>query len=131
QEEITTVLKKCEEFEFTRLIADEGIAVFELLKKLNYDGDKKYFKLVVMLTREQAMRYPKYLMLEKKLKAELSPPEKAVLQLMAQGKKNNEIADFLSITVSTVKFHSGNIYVKLDVTNRSQAIKVAHELKLI
>lgn len=131
KEEMTAVVKKCEDYKFFRLIADEGIAAFELLKKLNYDGDKKYFNTLLDITREQAMRYPNYLVPKKKLKNELSSPEKAVLQLIVQGKRNNEIADFLGVTVSTVKFHTTNIYAKLEVTSRSQAIKVTTELGLL
>ncbi|NLU24892.1 MAG: hypothetical protein GXW99_09370 [Clostridiales bacterium] len=131
QEEITAVLQKCQVYGFTRLLADEGAAVFPLLNRLAYDGDKSYFDTVLSLTREQALHYPQYLEPEKRLKGELSPPELAVLQLIIQGKRNNEIADFLNISVSTVKFHTGNIYGKLNVNSRSQAIKVATELKLV
>lgn len=130
-DEFIKVIRKCEEQGFTRLIADEGLATYELLKKITYDGDKKFYNTLMHLTREQALKYPEYLVGKKKLKDELSASEQAVLKLVAQGKKNEEIADFLCISVSTVKFHIGKIFNKLEVNSRAQAIKVGAELNLI
>jgi DNA-binding NarL/FixJ family response regulator len=52
----------------------------------------------------------------------LTDREREVLELMAQGKENAEIADALVITERTVKFHVGNIYAKLGVTSRTAAV---------
>ena len=46
----------------------------------------------------------------------------------AVGKKNEEIAAVLHITVRTVKFHTGNLYRKLNVSGRMEAIRRATEL---
>jgi LuxR family maltose regulon positive regulatory protein len=61
----------------------------------------------------------------------LTPRELEVLQLLAAGDSNQTIADKLVITVRAVKKHTGNIYGKLGVKSRTQAIALAHELKLI
>ncbi len=61
----------------------------------------------------------------------LSARELEVLQLIGQGMSNREIADKLVISLRTVKKHVENIYGKLDVKNRSQAILRAQELELI
>jgi DNA-binding NarL/FixJ family response regulator len=53
--------------------------------------------------------------------AALSERELQVLKLMAEGKANEEIADALTIGVSTVRNHVSNILVKLQVDNRVQA----------
>jgi DNA-binding NarL/FixJ family response regulator len=45
-----------------------------------------------------------------------------VLQLMAEGRENAEIAEKLVVTERTVKFHVGNIYAKLGVTSRTAAV---------
>ncbi len=59
-----------------------------------------------------------------KLKAyELSDREIEVLKLISQGFKNTEIADKLFVSQNTIKTHIKNIYVKLDVKNRVEAIK--------
>ena len=53
-----------------------------------------------------------------------------MFRLLAAGKKNEEIATVLNITVRTVKFHTGNLYRKLNVTGRADAIRRAAELGL-
>ena len=61
----------------------------------------------------------------------ISAREYEVLELMAKGLSNQEIADQLFISLPTVKTHSSNLFVKLDVQRRTQAIKKARELQLI
>jgi len=61
----------------------------------------------------------------------ISPREYEVLELMSQGLSNQEIADKLFISLSTVKTHSANLYLKLDVKRRTQAVQKAKELQLI
>lgn len=56
---------------------------------------------------------------------ELSPREIEVLQLLAAGRTNQEIATALFISESTVKFHIAHIFSKLNVTDRIQATLVA------
>jgi len=51
----------------------------------------------------------------------LTPREQEVLQLVAQGKTNKEIAESLTISEHTVESHVSQIYQKLDVCNRVQA----------
>jgi two-component system NarL family response regulator len=55
----------------------------------------------------------------------LSEREQDVLQLMAQGKSNQIIADDLYITENTVKYHVNNILSKLGVSDRTQAALLA------
>lgn len=61
----------------------------------------------------------------------LSERELELLQLIAAGHKNREIAEELIISINTVKVHIGNIYGKLGVNNRVQAVARARELALI
>ena len=53
--------------------------------------------------------------------AQLSTREQQVLDLIAQGKTNNDIADSLYISTRTVKFHVSSILSKLNVKNRTEA----------
>ncbi|MFC1960000.1 response regulator transcription factor, partial [Chloroflexota bacterium] len=53
----------------------------------------------------------------------LSERELEVLTLIAKGLSNREIADRLYLALSTVKKHINNIYSKLDVKNRTQAVE--------
>lgn len=60
---------------------------------------------------------------EKIQEFDLSDREKEVLGLISQGYKNSEIADKLFVSHNTIKTHIKNIYVKLDVKNRVEALK--------
>lgn len=57
--------------------------------------------------------------------------EQEVLELLAMGLPNRELADVLSITERTVKFHVSSILEKLDVDNRTEAVSRAIQLRLI
>jgi LuxR family maltose regulon positive regulatory protein len=52
----------------------------------------------------------------------LTPREISVLELMRRGLSNNEIADSLTINLNTVKSHVKNIFEKLQVKSRTQAV---------
>lgn len=56
----------------------------------------------------------------------LTTREVEILQLVAAGSTNSEVAQKLWVTEQTVKFHLRNIYRKLDVANRTEASHFAH-----
>jgi two-component system, NarL family, response regulator LiaR len=64
-------------------------------------------------------------------KLSISKREYEVLELMAKGLSNQEIADKLFVSLNTVKTHSQSLFVKLDVKRRTQAVQRAKELMLI
>src|SRR5687767_13103978 len=57
----------------------------------------------------------------------ISKREYEVLELMAQGLSNREIADKLFVSLNTIKTHSTNLFVKLDAKRRTQAVQRAKE----
>ncbi|MGL5888862.1 MAG: response regulator transcription factor [Bacteroidia bacterium] len=61
----------------------------------------------------------------------LSQREIEVLELIAKGHSNAEIAATLFLSVSTIKTHVSNVFVKLDVKSRTQAAEKAKRLKII
>lgn len=61
----------------------------------------------------------------------LSVRELEVLQLMAEGLSNQEIAGRLFVSLNTVKTHSSNLFIKMDVKRRTQAIEKAKRLSII
>jgi len=52
----------------------------------------------------------------------LTNRESEILQLLSVGKSNQEISEALSISERTVKFHINNIFTKLGVSDRTQAV---------
>ena len=65
-----------------------------------------------------------------KTHGELTAKERGVLEWMVEGKTAWEIGRILSISERTVKFHLHNVYTKLGVQNRAQAVTAARRLKL-
>jgi len=61
----------------------------------------------------------------------ISKREYEVLELMAKGLSNQEIADKLFVSLNTIKTHSSNLFLKLEVSRRTQAVQKAKELQLI
>jgi len=62
---------------------------------------------------------------------QLTERERDVLKCMAEGLSNNEIAEKLVISIGTVKFHVSNVFHKLGVDSRVEAVKLALEQKLV
>lgn len=62
---------------------------------------------------------------------ELSRRELEILNLMAKGHSNEEIAAEIFVSLSTVKTHNQNLFAKLDVKRRTQAVEKAKRLNLI
>lgn len=60
---------------------------------------------------------------------ELSPKEREVLEVLAEGCSNREVSDRLFISVETVKSHLNSIYSKLGVKSRAQAAVIASKVK--
>jgi two-component system, NarL family, response regulator LiaR len=61
----------------------------------------------------------------------ISKREYEVLELMAKGLSNQEIADKLFVSLNTIKTHSSNLFLKLEVSRRTQAVQKGKELQLI
>ena len=61
----------------------------------------------------------------------LSPREREVLQLIAEGYTNKEMAEILCISIKTVQAHRYNLMAKLDLHDRGELIKYAIQKKII
>jgi NarL family two-component system response regulator LiaR len=62
---------------------------------------------------------------------DLTDRERGVLALLVEGKTNREIADELTLSQGTVRFHVSNILSKLEVTNRTEAVSLALQQGLV
>jgi two-component system nitrate/nitrite response regulator NarP len=60
----------------------------------------------------------------------LTKRERTMLQSLADGMSNKELSDHFGISINTVKFHLSNLYEKLEVRNRSQAIAFFYSRRL-
>jgi len=114
---------------FIRSFADAGEALVPLLREAVLRGiSPEYIEKIMSAMVKQ----PQMKAVEAQLLVEpLSERELQVLRLVAAGLSNREIADQLIISLGTVKSHVHNIYGKLGVGSRSQAIARAQELKLL
>jgi LuxR family maltose regulon positive regulatory protein len=127
---------------FVRLFVDEGAPMAELLGQAQSRGIRPDYasKLLVAFGTEQRRRggtaerqgsplpprAPAPLLIEP-----LSQRELELLGLVAAGRSNQEIAQELFVAVGTVKKHLNNIFGKLGVSSRTQAIARARELDLL
>ena len=62
---------------------------------------------------------------------ELTEREREILVLLARGRTNDEIAADLFLSRATVKTHVGNVFMKLDLRDRAQAVVFAYESGLV
>jgi LuxR family maltose regulon positive regulatory protein len=89
-------------------------------------GSRGAGEQIVIFSTLPLLRPPAPLLVEP-----LTPRELEVLQLMAAGHSNQEIAQSLVVSIGTVKKHLNNIFGKLEVTSRTQAIVRARDLQLL
>ncbi len=124
---------------FVRLFVDEGEAMRRMLRDWRLEtGDSElrdYVEKILAAFGEVSVQVPsKSKIINQKsqiLFESLSERELQVLRLIASGASNQDIADKLVIALPTVKRHISNIYAKLEVTSRTQALVRAQELKLL
>jgi len=86
---------------------------------------------LISLIRELAQKVTSQLPLEVETNEELTSRELDVLRLVANGFRDKEIAESLSISPATVKNHVKSILAKFGASNRTQAAKIAHDKGLI
>jgi LuxR family maltose regulon positive regulatory protein len=131
---------------YKRLFLDMGNPLLELLEqstmraaaaKSTYSADDYVHDLLGAFQQEKevqrgrAMKAASLAQLGGALVDPLTNREQEILQLLAEGLSNKEIADRLIVAPSTVKQHLKNIYSKLDVHSRTQAVTRGQELNLI
>jgi len=121
-------LLRCEHYGFIRFVAEEGAALLPLLQKTTFTTDMEYAECILKETRQYALLYPNYQKPKQLLEEPLTDTEKAVLRLLCKGLSNDEIAELMGIALRTVKFHTGNLYAKLSVKSRMQAIQRAGDI---
>jgi LuxR family maltose regulon positive regulatory protein len=118
---------------YVRLFLAEGVPMMALLRQvISPDIASDYANRLISAfeTQEQKISASPSAKLSANLIEPLTSREVEILQLIATGASNKEISQKLFITINTVKRHVTNIYGKLAVTKRAEAIDRARELGL-
>ena len=126
------VLHYSKRYGYDRLIGDEGSRMYKLLYEYRRDrGSDPYLTRVMDIARKMGLLYPDYLRASYETVQKMTGMELDVLRLMTEEKSNGEIGEYLDISTNTVKFHVKNIYRKLKVSSRGQAVKKAKEAGIL
>jgi len=132
---LNLALSMAEPVGYIRLFVDEGPPMEELLLQVasDYDENRYVNKLLDAFKSPVELGQPPSTVARSPspLAEPLSDREREVLELMASGKTNQEIAADLIIAVTTAKKHVSNIIGKLGVTNRTQAVARVRDLNLM
>jgi LuxR family transcriptional regulator, maltose regulon positive regulatory protein len=117
---------------WVRSFVDEGPPVAHLLGLIARSGGPKAAAAVELLAAfPEAAAERMHLPAGSSLVEMLTEREQEVLRLIAAGLSNAEIASKLVISPGTVKVHTNNIYAKLGVSSRTEAVARARELKVL
>ena len=130
RETLLEAVRLAEPLNLMRAFLIEGPAVAKLLYQIAKDpGHGDYVGRLLAEFPESIETKPK--MVDGSMIEPLSNRETEVLQLIASGQSNKRIAITLSLSLHTIKVHTRNIYRKLDVKSRTQAISRANALGLL
>ncbi len=121
---------------YVRTFVDEGAPMAALLRRAASRGVAPGYvsKLLDALDSEAQMRRGSTgpaSPVAQPLEESLSEREREVLRLIAAGLSNRDIAQDLVLATGTVKKHTNNIFTKLGVRSRTQAVAQARELGLL
>ncbi|WP_265459901.1 helix-turn-helix transcriptional regulator [Enterococcus sp. HY326] len=137
-QEIESAILSVQESGFLRVFADEGAAILPVLNRLKDVLKRRkdtvirldYLNQVIQATKVTAKNHPSLTQKLRRPSGKLSSQQLKILSLLAQGNKNSEIAQQTGLTVSTVKYHLGQAYKKLQVNNAFDAILKCEEQDL-
>jgi LuxR family maltose regulon positive regulatory protein len=120
---------------YQRIFLDLGQPIRELLERWSQRDSAAGEYVRALLKAFQQERVTKSMPLPPPQSSDMIDPlsarELQVLQLLADGLSNKEIASQLVVTPGTIKQHLKNICRKLDVHGRMQAVRRGRELKLL
>ncbi|MCL2056673.1 MAG: LuxR C-terminal-related transcriptional regulator [Oscillospiraceae bacterium] len=134
-----------QEYGYVRVFADLGKQMFHLIARYSKEADPheginvNYIKKITEAAKIYSMLHPslynaangKENGAEEPAGGGLTQSEVHILQLLDSGKTNKAIAKELSIQPTTVSFHLSNVFEKMGVTNRMEAVKAAREMGIL
>ncbi|MBN2117124.1 MAG: response regulator transcription factor [Anaerolineales bacterium] len=115
---------------YVRIFADEGKLLLHLLEQCHgqIHAPRAYVENILKILRREAVEPEPVTLPKTEGLIPLTRRELDILQLLAAGKSNQEIAEERVLTLNTVKKHVGNILSKMGVANRTQAVMLAKKL---
>ncbi|MBN1886554.1 MAG: hypothetical protein JW850_01135 [Thermoflexales bacterium] len=116
---------------YVRTFVDEGPSMARLLYQAAGRGAPEYTGRLLAAFGQPSGEQPGLAAKQRGLVEPLSERELDVLRLIAEGLSNRDIAARLVISLSTVKGHTSQIYGKLAVHNRTQALAKARGLGIL
>lgn len=132
---LETALHLAEQSGYIRSFVDEGRALGDLIVRyVQYRKNKRTrlpIPVSIVYVKKLLRKMDVQLDEGMEIPSLLTDQETRVLQLIELGYKNREIAEQIHVSSETVKQHLKNIFQKLEVNSRVQAIKVAKELDII
>ena len=114
--------------DYFRAFLDEGPAIIELLPRVRHQAPDFVSRLLAAASASQKSGPSSR---SHTLVEPLSEREYEILRLIAAGRSNPEIAEILYLSLNTVKWHAKNLYGKLQVGSRIEAVARAQELGLL
>jgi len=139
REHLTTALELAGEYGYVRVFAHQGAALLPILrawKPPSKEWETKKRSALLSRIRKAvpafAAVYPDYLAPSGPTSVQnLTKKELEVLRLMCRGKSGSEIRELLNISGNTLKTHNRNLFLKLGVNSRAEAVAAAQKLHLI
>lgn len=129
---LAAILSETQEYHLVSIYSEQGAFIYPMLGEYAKKTPKTalpagYWENILKETKKMALLYPKYLKEENNCE-DMSESEIEVLQLLAQGMSNKGIAQKTYRSENTVKYHLKNIYQKLGVRSRSEAVARIREI---
>lgn len=124
------------EFQLGQLLHYEGAALSDLFRQLIAPEARKQYELQRELPSPQQLKSLMPNLLRpvhqtQRLAEPVTRREREVLQRMAKGQGNAQIAESLFVSLSTVKTHINNLFRKLEVNDRDEALRKARSVGLL
>lgn len=133
---IDYAVKSAFRYKYVRIFADEGKLCAIILNKYLKSRNKlslelkKYVKKLINAANKSAILSPNKMTNQlNQIVNSLTKSEEEVLNLLMDGFKYADISEQLNIKISTVKTHISNIYSKLNVKNKNEAMLVIKNMK--
>jgi LuxR family maltose regulon positive regulatory protein len=113
---------------YSRAFLDEGLDIVDLLSRARHLAPDLVSQVLDAASAKDASPLLPHTPL---LVEPLTERELEILRLIAAGRSNPEIAELLYLSLNTVKWHAKNLYGKLNVGSRIEAVARAQELELL